>query len=313
MAQLDGIFAPAPLLIFSPRSHHAIELLGDDLTVMQRRFKQIDVFCNQPYLGNPLGVVLDGGGLSDAEMQAFARWKNLSETTFLLPPTTPEADYRVRTFTPVRELPFAGHPTLGSCHAWLEAGGTPRSAERIVQECPAGLVSIRRDGQTLAFAAPNLRRSGPVDDETLHQIARGLRISRAEILHHQWTDNGPGWVTVMLSSAPAVLSLEPDFDAMRGLEVGVVGAYTGGSECQWEVRAFITIGTPVGYEDPVTGSLNAGIGQWLTGAGLSGKRYVASQGTALGRSGRVHIERDEAGQVWVGGNTVTCIDGTVSL
>jgi PhzF family phenazine biosynthesis protein len=281
--------------------------------VIQRRFKQIDVFGSQPYLGNPLGVVLDGDGLSDAEMQAFARWKNLSETTFLLPPTTPEADYRVRIFTPVRELPFAGHPTLGSGHAWLEAGGTPRNVGRIVQECPAGLVSIRNDGQTLAFAAPELRRSGPVDDETLQQIARGLQISRADILHHQWTDNGPGWVTVMLSSATTVLSLEPDYSAMRGLEVGVVGAYAEGSECQWEVRAFITIGTPVAYEDPVTGSLNAGIGQWLTGTGLSGNRYVASQGTALGRSGRVHVERDEDGQVWVGGNTVTCIDGTVSL
>jgi PhzF family phenazine biosynthesis protein len=279
----------------------------------QRSFKQVDVFGAEPYLGNPVAVVLEGEGLSDEAMQRFARWTNLSETTFVLPPTTPNADYRLRIFTPVRELPFAGHPTLGSCHAWLEAGGRPLLADTVVQECQMGLVRIRRDAQTLAFASPPPRRTGAVDPQTLERIARSLRIPVTDIIQHQWTDTGPGWVTVMLRSAERVLNLEPDYDAMQGLEVGVVGAYPDGSECQFEVRAFITIGTSTPYEDPVTGSLNAGIGQWLTRTGLVGNRYVASQGTRLGRSGRVLVQGDEDGQVWVGGNTVTCLDGTVLL
>ncbi|NJK45610.1 MAG: PhzF family phenazine biosynthesis protein [Pleurocapsa sp. SU_196_0] len=279
----------------------------------QRSFKQVDVFSAEHYRGNPVAVVLEGQDLSTADMQRFARWTNLSETTFILPPTTPDADYRLRIFTPARELPFAGHPTLGSCHAWLEAGGHPRTDHEVVQECQVGLVRIKRDPTRLAFAAPAPLRTGAVDADTLDRIVRSLGITTADVLHHQWTDTGPGWVTVMLPSAEAVLRLEPRYDLMQGLEVGVVGAYPEGSECQFEVRAFITIGTPVAYEDPVTGSLNAGIGQWLTSAGLSEQQYVASQGTALGRSGRVHVERDANGQVWVGGDTVTCISGTVSL
>lgn len=277
----------------------------------QRAFKTIDVFGRLPYFGNPLAVVLGGEGLSDEEMGRFARWTNLSETTFLLPPSNPEADYRVRIFNPARELPFAGHPTLGSCHAWLEAGGQPKDPGRVVQECGVGLVTLRRADDQLAFAAPNLVRSGPVDEPTLAQIAHALRVPRGEILQHNWVDNGPGWVAVMLPSADAVLGLQPDYRAMGDLKIGVVGPYAGSSECQFEVRAFVpSLNVP---EDPVTGSLNAGIAQWLIGAGLAPERYVASQGTVLGRAGRVYLERDGTGQVWVGGAVVTCAEGQVRL
>ena len=274
-----------------------------------RPFRQLDVFTAVPYLGNALAVVLDGDGLDDAHMQQFARWTNLSETTFLLPPTEPQADYRVRIFTPGGELPFAGHPTLGSCHAWLAAGGAPRG-ELIVQQCGVGLVKIRRDASRLAFAAPPLRRSGPVEPEVLAQIVRCLHIEPGEILAHQWVDNGPGWVAVMLASAERVLALKPDFAAMRPLEVGVVAPQPAGAATQFELRAFVpTLGVA---EDPVTGSLNAGVAQWLIGAGLAPARYIASQGAALGRAGRVHIAQ-EGGEVWVGGDSVICIEGSVLL
>ncbi len=283
----------------------------------QRRFKMVDVFAVEAYLGNPLAVVVDAEGLSGEEMQRFACWMNLSETAFLLPPSSSQADYRLRIFTPVRELPFAGHPTLGSCHAWLEAGGRTHDPTVVVQECPAGLVTIRsgrgeHTGQ-LSFAAPPLVRTGPVEPELLAEIARVLRISPSEILHHQWVDNGPGWVAVMLRSAEAVLTLEPDLGTMSDLELGVVGAYPDGGDAQFELRALISKGTSSPYEDPVTGSLNASVAGWLIGAGLAPERYRASQGTRLGRSGRVYLERDPQGQVWVGGRTVTCVDGQVLL
>ena len=274
-----------------------------------RTFTQLDVFTDTPLRGNPLAVVHAAHGLSDANMQAFARWTNLSETTFLLPPTDAAADYRVRIFTPDRELPFAGHPTLGSCHAWLAAGGQPRSADEVVQQCGVGLVRIRRDGTRLAFAAPPLRRSGPVEPEVLAQIVRSLRIPADAIRASNWVDNGPGWVAVMLASRDEVLALQPDFAAMRGLELGVVAPWTGG-DAQFEVRAFVpSLGVP---EDPVTGSLNAGLAQWLIGAGLAPERYVASQGTALGRSGRVFVEQ-RGDAVWVGGDSVVVVNGQVSL
>jgi PhzF family phenazine biosynthesis protein len=279
----------------------------------QRPFKQVDVFTATPYLGNALAVVLDGTGLTDAEMQRFANWTNLSETTFLLPPTTPDADYKVRIFTASRELPFAGHPTLGSCHAWLQAGGQPHTAGVVVQECGAGLVHIKHDAHGLAFAAPKLVHSGPVNDATQAQIARSLRVPTSNLLHAQWANNGPGWVAVLLPSAQQVLAIEPDYEAMRGLWVGVVGAYPSGSECQFEVRAFVPNETSGGWEDPVTGSLNASVAQWLIGAGLAPERYIASQGTVLGRAGRVKLMRDGAGQVWVGGAVVTCVSGAVLL
>lgn len=275
-----------------------------------RPFKQVDVFTDTPYLGNPLAVVLDGTGLTTEDMQRFTDWTNLSEATFLLPPLHPEADYRVRIFCPGRELPFAGHPTLGSCHAWLEAGGQAKRTH-IVQECGVGLVRLRRDGKRLAFAAPPLLRSGPLDEADVTRIARGLGIVRADVAHHAWCDNGPGWRAVMLRSAEQVLSLRPDRALLEGLFVGVVGPHAQG-DCAFEVRAFFP-GSDGLTEDPVTGSLNAALAQWLTAAGLAPERYVASQGTALGRAGRVHVERDATAPdtLWVGGHSVTCIDGHV--
>jgi PhzF family phenazine biosynthesis protein len=275
----------------------------------QRRFAQVDVFTAEPLRGNAVAVVFDAEGLSDAQMQAFARWTQLSETTFLLRPTRPAADYRLRIFTPAEELPFAGHPTLGSCHAWLEAGGRPR-ADEVVQECGVGLVRIRRGGSRLAFAAPPLRRSGAVDEATRTQIARALRVDVAELLATQWVDNGPGWVAAMLPSAAAVLALEPDYAAMLPLNLGVIGAHAPGHDTAFEVRAFVpSLGVP---EDPVTGSLNAGLAQWLIGAGLAPVRYVAGQGARLERAGRVHVEQVGA-DIWVGGDSVTCIVGSLRL
>lgn len=280
----------------------------------QRPFKQVDVFTTTPYRGNPLAVVLDGAGLSTAEMQHFTNWTNLSECTFLLPPTDEGrangADYRVRIFCPGRELPFAGHPTLGSCHAWLEVGGVPRG-EHVVQECGVGLVKLRRDGQRLAFAAPPLIKSGPLPEEDVMLIARGLGVDRSDIAAHAWCDNGPNWRGVMLRSAEQVLALRPDAAVLAGLDIGVVGPQSD-ADTQFEVRAFFP-GNNGLAEDPVTGSLNAALAQWLIGAGLAPERYVAAQGTALAREGRVHIERAADGTVWVGGASVTCVDGTVLL
>ena len=288
---------------------------------MQKRpFKQVDVFTAVPYLGNPLAVVLDGSGLSTEEMQHFTNWTNLSEATFLLPPTDAQADYQVRIFCPGRELPFAGHPTLGSCHAWLEAGGQPKG-EQVVQECGIGLVKLRRDGTRLAFAAPPLRKGGPLPEEDVALIARGLGVPRGDIVHHAWCDNGPNWRGVMLASAEQVLALKPDAAILAGLDigvvgprgkVGVVGSRAAGDECAFEVRAFFP-GNNGMAEDPVTGSLNAALAQWLIGAGLAPERYIAAQGTALARAGRVHVERDAAGTIWIGGGSVTCVEGSVTL
>ena len=283
---------------------------------MHRRFQQVDVFSGEPFSGNPLAVVLDAEGLSTEEMQRFARWTNLSETTFVLPPTSPEADYRVRIFTLARELPFAGHPTLGTCHAWLAAGGTPRDPSRIVQECGAGLVTVRRGEHGLAFAAPPLLRTGPVEERLLRQIAAVLGIGRGEVVDAHWVDNGPGWVAVLLEDADAVLAVEPDFgryDGEGGLDIGVVGPYPPGSECAFEVRALFSGERGEMIEDPVTGSLNASLAQWLLSTGRAKAPYVASQGTRLGRRGRPRIEEDPDGTVWVGGAAVTYVSGEVDL
>ncbi|MEA2531328.1 MAG: hypothetical protein QOG89_2972 [Thermomicrobiales bacterium] len=276
---------------------------------MPRPFSQVDVFTTTPYTGNPVAVVLDGEGLSTDEMQRFANWTNLSETTFVLPPGERDADYRVRIFTPSLELPFAGHPTLGTCHAWLSAGGTPKQGGLVVQECAAGLIPVRRTNDGLAFAAPPLIRSGAVEESLVRQIASVLNIDRAEIVDAEWVDNGPGWVAVMLATADAVLALRP---RTVDLDLGVVGPYPPGSPEAIEVRAFFPKdGSTV--EDPVTGSLNASLAQWLLRTGRASAPYVASQGTVLGRSGRVHISRDPDGVIWVGGGTVTCISGHVEL
>jgi PhzF family phenazine biosynthesis protein len=274
-----------------------------------RSFRQVDVFTTEAYRGNPVAVVMDGASLEDETMQRVANWMNLSETTFVLPPTTGDADYRVRIFTPSRELPFAGHPTLGTCHAWLEGGGVPRSEGVVIQECAAGLIQVRRGAEELAFAAPALVRSGPVDEELVERIADMLGVSRSEILDSQWVDNGPGWVGVMLRDAQAVLALTP---RSVDLFLGVVGAYPEGAEPAFEVRAFFPA-SGVSVEDPVTGSLNASLAGWLLSTGRARAPYVASQGTAIGRRGRVNISSDGDGTIWIGGGTVTCVTGQVAL
>ncbi|MFB0835784.1 PhzF family phenazine biosynthesis protein [Arthrobacter halodurans] len=326
---------------------------------MHRPYKQVDVFTSVPYLGNALAVVLDGEGLSDAEMLRFANWTNLAETTFVLPPTRPGADYRVRIFTTTTELPFAGHPTLGTAHAWLEAGGRPASPGMLIQECGAGLIEVRTDaaggddgGRRLALKAPPLVRTGPLEDDVLEWALAGLGLRRGDVLDHQWVANGPQWAGLLLRDADAVLALEPDFVALEGLEVGVIGAHTApgteaarydsgarvprpkgaraeleplpgrtaddagaafqsavaGAPADFEVRAFCPgEGLP---EDPVTGSLNAGLAQWLVPAGLAPEQYTVRQGTRLGRAGYVDISTDTGG-IWIAGQAVTCIDGTV--
>lgn len=273
------------------------------------RFSQVDVFSAQPLRGNPVAVVHAADGVSDDEMATFARWTNLSETTFLLPPTHAEADYRLRIFTPGSELPFAGHPTLGSAHAWLEAGGRPQRDDVVVQECGAGLVQVRR-GDRLAFAAPPLIRSGPVDQADVAAIARALRIDVSAVVDTAWIDNGPGWVGVRLSSAADVLALAPEWAAFGDWKIGVLGPHTAGTDAVIEVRAFCPqFGVP---EDPVTGSLNAGIAQWLIGDGTLPGSYVATQGTVLDRAGRIQIET-EGRTIWVGGDCATTIRGDVRL
>ncbi|HKU79678.1 MAG TPA: PhzF family phenazine biosynthesis protein [Rhodanobacteraceae bacterium] len=269
----------------------------------------MNVFSVDPLGGNPLAVVHAAEGLDDARMAAFARWTNLSETTFLLPPIDPGADYRVRIFTPTRELPFAGHPTLGSCHAWLAAGGKPRMPGLVSQQCGVGIVRVRTGGSRLEFAAPPLRRTGALEPDVLAKIAGALDVPLSEIVHHQWVDNGPGWCAVMLRSARQVLSLKPSWTALEPLKLGVMGPHDAGHDAAFEVRAFVGGGE---YEDPVTGSLNAGLAQWLMHEGLAPPSYVAAQGTALQRAGRVHLRMDQD-QVWVGGDVVDVIQGELSL
>ena len=273
-------------------------------------FTQVDVFTDRPLLGNPLAVVHGADALDDARMQAFAKWTHLSETTFLLAPTDPKADYRVRIFTPGGELPFAGHPTLGSCHAWLERGGVPKTPGRIVQQCAVGLVDIRSEEGRTAFAAPPLRMEA-VEPGLLAEVLRALGLEARDVIASQWLDNGPRWLGLLLRDAGTVLAVVPDHAALKRLaKVGVVGAHPAGSECAFEVRAFASM---VGIdEDPVTGSLNAGVAEWLIGSGRAPERYLAAQGAKLGRAGRVHVSR-EGGRYWIGGSSVSCIRGEVGL
>ena len=279
-----------------------------------RAFSQVDVFTAEPWLGNPVAVVHDADGITDEQMAAVARWTNLSETTFLLTPTDPGADYRLRIWTPGGELPFAGHPTIGSAHAWLASGGVPRETGTLVQECGVGLVTLRDTGSRLAFKAPPLMRSGPVDDATLATVAAGLGLPDGALVAAEWVDNGPGWLGLLLDSADTVLALRPDLIALGTFEVGVIGPYAAADVARvgaaYEVRA-ICPGLGLG-EDPVTGSLNAGLAQWLIGSGRAPTAYVASQGTVLGRRGRVRVTTD-GGDVWVGGDAVTCVTGQVAL
>lgn len=277
---------------------------------MTVRFAQVDVFGSRPYLGNPVAVVLDGSGLSSEEMQLVARWTNLSETTFVLPPTQAGADYRVRIFTPGSELPFAGHPTLGTVHAWLNEAGGDSGREEIVQECPAGLIRLRRIGGRWSFSAPPLVRYEPVAEEVARQWAAALGVSWTHVRAAQWVDNGPGWAALLLDSAEAVLRLPPYIE--EGVKLGVVGPYPQGGEVAFEVRAFFSSGGAA-FEDPATGSLNASLAHWHFESGRVDGPYVVSQGTAIGREGRVFVERDGDGLIWVGGNTFTCVDGTLAL
>lgn len=295
-----------------------------------RRFAQVDVFSAVPFRGNPVAVILDADGLDETQMARIANWTNLSETTFVLPPEDPAADYRLRIFTPHQELPFAGHPTLGSAAAWLDAGGAPKNDDRIVQECGAGLVDIRRiprrggpedssasptratddppPPESLAFAAPDRLRTGALDESYVAEIATALGVDRDDILGHQWADNGPGWAAVRLAGAEQVLALNPDFSAIPDAKIGVLGAHPEGADHEYEIRAFVP-GVGVA-EDPVTGSLNASVAQWLIGEGHAPNSYTATQGTALGRSGIVSIAAEDD-EIWVGGATSICIRGTV--
>jgi PhzF family phenazine biosynthesis protein len=276
-----------------------------------RDFMQVDVFSSTPYRGNPVAVVLDGTGLEEEAMQRVARWTNLSETTFLLPPTTSEADYAVRIFSPGGELAFAGHPTLGSAHAWLEAGGVPHRTGRVVQESEAGLVEVRRGEGILSFAAPPTRRGGDLDEEYLGQIVAAFGIGRDQVLAHQWVDNGPGWAVVQLATAQEVLGLEPDLSRIPAAMVGAIGAHPPNSQHAFELRAFApAIGIA---EDPVCGSMNASVAQWLTRTGQAPSRYTVAQGSRLGRTGEITITVDNEGTVWCGGATTTCFRGTATL
>ena len=274
-------------------------------------FSQVDVFTTGPGKGNPLAVVGGAETLTDAQMQSFANWTNLSETTFLLPPADPEADYRVRIFTPSGELPFAGHPTLGTADVWLRGGGVPRTEGRIVQECAAGLVEIKNDGGRLAFAAPVLQRTGELPEENVQKICAALGLERSDVLRHQWAHNGPRWQALQLADAQAVLDVEPDYAALAPFGVGLIGAYPPGGDVDFEVRGLMGF-EAMPAEDPVTGSLNAALGQWLIGAGLAPESYVARQGTRLGRDGRVYVSASD-GEIWVGGDVQAVIRGTVEL
>ncbi|WP_416970801.1 PhzF family phenazine biosynthesis protein [Streptomyces sp. 4F14] len=276
-----------------------------------REFVQVDVFCTTPYSGNPVAVVLDGTELTDEEMQDLARWTNLSETTFVLPPAAEEADYRLRIFTPGGELPFAGHPTLGSARAWLDGGGVPRRAGRIVQECDVGLVTVRRSDGDLSFAAPPRIREGALDEARLARIITAFGITRDRVLDHQWVDNGPGWAVVRLATAEEVLALEPDLSLIPDGMAGAIGACPPGSAHDFEMRTFApAAGVP---EDPACGSMNAGVGQWLTSTGAAPSSYRVSQGARLGRAASIGVTADADGTVWVSGAATVRIRGTVSL
>ena len=277
----------------------------------KRRFMQCDVFTSTPTKGNGLAVVVDGDGLTAEQMQAFAAWTKLAETTFLLPPITPEADYRVKIYTPAREMLFAGHPTLGSCACWLASGGKPRKAGVVRQECGVGIVDIDTSGSVPAFAAPPTKIS-PLPAERLSKITSALGLSSDRIVRTALLSNGPEWQALQLASAQDVLAVDsskiryPEF-----VGVGLIGAHPPGSECAHEVRM---LGASAGGEDPVTGSLNAALAHWMFGEGLWRDPVVIAQGTCVGREGRLHIHRDVGtGTIWVGGNTIQMIEGTLTL
>lgn len=276
---------------------------------MELTFRQVDVFASAPFLGNPLAVVVGADDLSDEQMAQIANWTNLSETTFLLNPVHPQADYKVRIFTPQRELPFAGHPTLGSAYVWRSLGGRPKQSF-IMQECGVGLVAVREQAGKLAFAAPPRHKVGPVSQEDLNAALDALNLQPQDSLDAQWVDNGPGWMAIRMRSREDVLAVRPNWLKLKGKMIGLVGSWEKDADVQFELRAFA--GQVLEGEDPVTGSLNASVAQWLIETGIAPQRYVASQGTVLGRAGRVRVEQ-EGGEIWVGGDVIPCIAGTISL
>ncbi|MBB3666286.1 PhzF family phenazine biosynthesis protein [Prauserella sediminis] len=280
---------------------------------MDRGFRQIDVFGVDTCTGNPVAVLLDADGLDDQTLRRFSAWSNLSECTFVLPPTAPGADYRVRIFSLNTELPFAGHPTLGTARAWLDTGGTPATPGVVIQECGAGLVPVCIDGDRLAFTAPPRLRSGPVDADTLTALIEILGISREQVVDAEWLDNGPGWVGLFLDSARTVLDLRPDASAHQGRwDIGVIGPHKPGSETAFELRAFFTEGEEPLREDPVTGSLNAAAAEWLIATNRATAPYTAAQGTAMGRRGRIHITSNDD-KLWVGGRAEVVLSGVAVL
>jgi len=279
---------------------------------MARRFDLVDVFAGEDFAGNPLAVIRADEGLSTERMLAITRWLNLSETTFLLPPGDPAADYRVRIFTLEREMPFAGHPTLGTCHAWLEAGGVPKKSDVVMQECGLGLVPVRRDAGRLAFAAPPLLRSGPVSEDDLREALLILNLGREAVVEARWIDNGPGWLGIMLASAEAVLAVDYQRAWPRRADIGLIGLYPPGHDTACELRAIFSDDTLTLREDPVTGSLNASVAQWLYESGRISGGYVASQGGRLGRKGRIHVRYDGEGTIWIGGATRTMFTGRMA-
>lgn len=273
----------------------------------------MDVFGDTPGTGNPVAVVLDAEGLTDDELRRFSVWTNLSECTFVLPPTDPAADYRVRIFSLSTELPFAGHPTLGTARAWMDAGGVPADPDTVIQQCAAGLIPVRVEGERLAFASPPRTRSGPVDAELVAELVDILGIGRDQVVDAEWLDNGPGWVGLLLDSAETVLGIRPDVSGHPGhWDIGVIGAHADGSETAFELRAFFTDGDGPLREDPVTGSLNAAAAEWLLASGRAHAPYLAAQGTAIGRRGRVHITQD-ADHLWVGGRADVIISGSIEI
>lgn len=279
---------------------------------MLRRFSQVDVFASDGFSGNPLAVVHDADGITTDVMLQITDWTNLSEATFLLPPRHADADYHVRIFCPGRELPFAGHPTLGSCAAWLAAGGVPKRPDRIVQECGAGLIPIRRDDERLAFAAPPMTRAGPIEPDLLAERLDQLGIEPADVVDSAWIDNGPGWMGILLQSAEAVLDVAIPTATILGFDVGLIGHYPAGAECALELRGLFANASGQVREDPVTGSLNASAAQWLIEGGQIAAPYVASQGTVLGRRGRIHVDRED-GDIWIGGKSVIAVAGAISV
>lgn len=280
---------------------------------MPRLYYLVDVFGTAPFTGNPLAVVQDAEGLTTEEMQAIARWFNLSETTFLLRPTDPAADYKVRIFTPVHELPFAGHPTLGSAHVWQARGIQTKRENLITQECGAGLVTVRRDRDRLAFAGPPLVRSGKPTDAELAEVLKVLQIDATQIVDAAWVDNGPGWIAVLLKSADAVLAIEPSRYYPGTIDVGVVGPYPPSGEVAFELRAIYYDAQGALIEDPVTGSLNASVAEWMFATGRATGNYIAAQGTVLDRTGRIYVSKDEGNRVWVGGKTLTLVEGELAF